>query len=124
MRRLSILVLGLLAASCASSPLEDPHYRAQVARLKVYETDERLPQGARVIGAVKGTSCKRNLYSTDNPKESQAFLQLKFGAVRLGANAVANIVCEDQGTSLASNCWKSVVCYGDAVLLPTPSSGQ
>ncbi len=111
-------------AACASSPLEDPRYRAQVARIRIYESDETLPPGSKVVGTVKGTSCKRNLYSTENPKESQAMLQVKLGAARLNANAVTNVVCEDQGTSFRSNCGKSVVCYADAVVIPASAPGS
>ena len=121
MRTLILFCVGicLVSAGCASSPLEDPAYRARVARLKVYESDEMLPPGSTVIGTVKGTSCKRNAYSADNPKQSEAFHQMKLGAVQMGGDAIANIVCEDQGTSLATNCWKSSVCYGDVVRLPS-----
>jgi hypothetical protein len=115
----AILAASTLVMACASSPLEDPAYRAKVAKLKVFETDETLPSGSRVIGTVKGTSCKRNAYSKDDPKQSEAFLQMKFGAVQMGGNAIANIVCEDQGTSFATNCWKSSVCYGDVIALPS-----
>jgi hypothetical protein len=120
MRRTLLAVTLVTLSGCASSRLEDPAFRARVARLKVYETDETLPPGSRVVGTVKGTTCKRNAYATEELKQSTAFLQMKQGAVSLGADAVANVVCEEQGTSFATNCWKSISCYADAVKLPTP----
>lgn len=121
-RSLALLSLPcfLLGTGCASSRLEDPQFRARVAKLRVFEANETLPQGARVIATVKGYTCKRNAYSRDELKESTAFLQMKQGAVAHGADAVANVVCEEQGTSFATNCWKSIACYADAIKLSTP----
>jgi uncharacterized protein YbjQ (UPF0145 family) len=121
-RSLALLSLPcfLLGTGCATSRLEDPQFRAQVAKLKVYETDESLPSGSRIIGTVKGMTCKRNAYATDELKQSTAFLQMKQAAVNLRADAVANVVCEEQGTSFATNCWKSIACYGDAIKFSTP----
>jgi uncharacterized protein YbjQ (UPF0145 family) len=128
MKRAFVALALVTLLGCASSKLDDPAFRAQVARLRVFETDESLPPGAEVVGTVTGTICKVSEYEFEDLTQSAGFLRMKEKAVRLGANALANVVTEERidlwrfaerTGSFATACWKEIPCHADAVKLAT-----
>lgn len=73
------------------------------------------PASATVLGPLTATSCKNKLWDKDATNED-AISQLRLLSRQRGGNAVGNLVCEQQqGTSLATNCWASVTCTGTAI---------
>ncbi len=69
-----------------------------------------------VIGRGKGLSCKGNLYSRTPVTEDEARQQLRANAVKMGGNALINIVCNyNRNVDWGNNCWESVVCVGDVI---------
>jgi hypothetical protein len=73
------------------------------------------PPSAPVLGPITATSCKNKIWDKDATAED-ATNQLRLMARQRGANAVGNLTCENQeGTSLAKNCWASVTCTGTAI---------
>lgn len=79
----------------------------------------------RYLGQVQGNSCK-NLMTDPPPSTNDAILRMRVEAVRLGANAVIDVACDDGGTDAwGTNCWASVTCKGTAVRLrstPMPAT--
>jgi hypothetical protein len=82
--------------------------------IPVYEARD-TPQRATVLGPVTATSCKNKMWDPAATSEN-ATAQLRLLARQRGGTAVGNLVCENQeGTSLAKNCWESVTCTGTAI---------
>jgi hypothetical protein len=90
-----------------------PELRRAAAGVRLI--DGPPPSGSKLVGQVEYLSCARQLGSS--PDMGAAREQLKFKAARLHANAVAAIACQEEGVSLADNCWKSIRCMGDAIAL-------
>lgn len=68
-----------------------------------------------VIQPITALSCKRLAWDPD-ASEVDAISQLQIKAARLKADGLANVRCESPlAATLQPNCWKSVVCHGDAV---------
>lgn len=82
--------------------------------IRTYEGRE-TPANATVLAPLTATSCKNKLWDKDATNED-ATNQLRLLSRQRGGNAVGNLVCEQQqGTSLATNCWASVTCTGTAI---------
>jgi len=113
------IALGLIGRDCfgASSITNlSPAQRARVAAMVVLEGHEANAPGNRVIGTVKGVSCRRFAWETAPASEAEAMQQLFIEAARVDANAVANAVCEVKNkVDWRHNCHHSVVCVGEAV---------
>jgi len=110
----SLTLLLSLFAACATSPPMSAEQRRAAASVRLL--DGAPPPGHQLLGEVQGLSCVRQAGSS--PDMNAAREELKVGAARLGGNAVASIVCREEGTSLADNCWKAIRCVGDAVRTP------
>jgi uncharacterized protein YbjQ (UPF0145 family) len=67
-------------------------------------------------------TCKRNLYASGAPSVEEARQGVKIRAAQLSANAVINMLCEhNQKVDWIRNCWQSIVCVGDAILIVDPT---
>ncbi len=116
------LLLGVVAAAsigCDSMPTRFVHVsaeeRALAAKLPVYR--EALPEGSyRMVGAVKGLSCRITVDDVYRVSEANAIEELQRATLRAGGNAVMEVRCEnvDQRDS-ARRCWRSIECHGMAV---------
>ncbi len=116
-----VIAAGLLLCSCIG-PL------VQVANVEESQAVElkstvrafhpgQTPKNAKALGPVEATSCKNKLWDKDATAED-ATNQLLLYARSMGGNAIGNLACEPTaGTSLAKNCWASVVCRGTAMLI-------
>jgi len=82
--------------------------------VRIFEARD-TPSSAPVLGPITATSCKNKIWDKDATAED-ATNQLRLMARQRGGNAVGNLTCENQeGTSLAKNCWASVTCTGTAI---------
>ena len=118
----AMLVLSLSVAACVGpltpvAKVDAATDRQLSATIPVYEPAQ-TPAGATVIAPITATSCKNKAWDKD-PSREDAVSQLRLYAAQRGGNAVGNLICEPpQGTSLATNCWSSMVCRGTAIRLP------
>jgi len=96
----------------------------------VFEAGSIPRDSHQILGAVEGIACKRNLYASGSPIMDEAKQGVRIRATQLGADAVINMICEDkQEVDWGRNCWQTVVCVGDAIVirdksLPSPPSRQ
>lgn len=80
------------------------------------------PPNAPVLGPITATSCKNKMWDKDATADD-ATNQLRLLSRQRGGNAVGNLTCENQeGTSLAKNCWASVTCTGTAIKVTDAST--
>lgn len=125
-----IIFLAILVVlpGCASNPpissltsLE----RERVSNIVFIESREIPKDSYKVLGSVEGLACKRNLHAPGAPAVEEARQGVKIRAAQLGANAVINLLCEEnQKVDWVRNCWQSVVCVGDAILVNDPKMLQ
>lgn len=91
------LRLALMSSDgAAATSITDlsPAQRSRAAAMVVLEHFDEASTGNRIIGTVKGVSCRRFAWETAPPSEPEAMQQLFIEAAKLDANAVANAVCE------------------------------
>ena len=111
----------VLLAGCASNPsvsslssLE----RQRVAEMVIFEAGSIPRDSYQILGAVEGIACKRNLYASGSPSMDEAKQGVRIRAAQLGADAVINMICEDKReVDWGRNCWQTVGCVGDAIVL-------
>lgn len=118
-----LLCLAVIACvcGCASNPsvsslssLE----RQRVAEMLVFEAGSIPRDSYQILGAIEGIACKRNLYASGSPTMDEAKQGVSIRATQLGADAVINMICEDKReVDWGRNCWQTVVCVGDAIVL-------
>jgi uncharacterized protein YbjQ (UPF0145 family) len=66
------------------------------------------------LGSVEGVSCKRS--SKEVASWEDAIRRTKYRAMQKGANAIANLSCEEpKGRSLTTLCFESIRCIATAV---------
>jgi hypothetical protein len=115
------IAFALLLSSCVGplvpvTRVDDSTAGELNQTIRTFEARE-TPTSATVLGPLTATSCKNKLWDKDATNED-AISQLRLLSRQRGGNAVGNLVCEQQqGTSLATNCWASVTCTGTAIKL-------
>lgn len=113
-------ILACLALTSCVGPLVPVTKVDETTAIELEQTIQAYdaastPTNATVLGTLTATSCKNKLWDKPATKEG-AIAQLKLLSRQRGGNAVGNLTCEAQeGTSLAKNCWESVVCTGTAL---------
>jgi hypothetical protein len=108
MRVLTVAFCGLAVSACSASLTPAQRQAAEGVRL----IDGEPPPGFVAVTEVEGDACVTN---TDvSPTPETARYDLKLQAARVGATVVANIYCVESGMDLGSNCWKTLMCRGDA----------
>lgn len=119
MHRLIVIgVCGLLNACMANPRIETMPsvVRANAAKMPMLRAAPDKPY--RVIGTVSGLSCNRNKYQAQDVTNEEALQGVRIKAAQLGADAVINTFCQkNSDTDWRNNCWASVKCIGDAILL-------
>ncbi len=115
-----LLFTGAFLAGCISVTTRNvtmlsAEQRAQEAKLPVHT--DTLPIGTyEFIEAVTGLSCQVNLSDSNRVSEAQAMEELRRASVRVGGNAVMNVVCDEYGRGQGRhNCFRAVECRGAAV---------
>lgn len=69
------------------------------------------------LGMVNATSCKNKTWDPP-PTRGDATMQLRVKAAAKGANAIANITYDEQGTDAwGTNCWSSITASADALVV-------
>ena len=125
MRRL--LVAALIAAPIAGCVGPNPDLGADVSGLPpapgasagavVITQDVTPPKGSRLVGPVRGTSCKNKMWDPD-PTNEDALEKLKVVAASQGANRISNVTYTAGGTSVMTNCWAPISASGTAYFAP------
>jgi hypothetical protein len=89
--------------------------RQRVDAIKIIE-DKNIEE-VKILKKIKTTSCKNQI--NDPPASRQnAIEQLKYIALENNADGIKNIVCSPkEGTSFIKNCWESITCSGDLVVI-------
>jgi len=113
------LILASFIAGCASNPHIDnlsSDDRAKVSQVQIFKGQPNRP--FQNLGQVDGLSCNRNKYQAQDVSESEALEGIKIRTVMLGGDAAINVLCQKSSdTDWVNNCWASVKCIGDAVIL-------
>lgn len=123
-RTTSMLVACAVASQmgCASNPSVSSlsSIERQRAVEMVVVTAGTLSRGSyQTLGSVEGIACKRNLYASGSPSMDEAKQGVRIRAAQLGADAVTNMICENkQEADMKRNCWQTIVCVADAVIVP------
>ncbi len=114
MRGLLVAFALLSACTPRSASLEDPVARRAIARIRIVQ--DAKSEEWKILKEVEGVSCRRSAYSPVAPSRDDATEQMKIAAGKLGADAIINIACAENGTDWGHNCFNSVVCHGDAAM--------
>lgn len=120
-----IAIIIFFVAGCASNPAISSlssETRAKVGKILFLENGVIPDDAYTVLGSVEGLACKRNLYASGAPRFEEARQGVKIRAAQLGADAVINMLCEEnQKVDWGRNCWQSVICVGDAISIKDKS---
>lgn len=104
--------MGVIRTAEVSSEVRE---RAQLVQVLNAPYSPSIVQ--KVVGAVTATSCKNKTWEPPATR-GDALLQLRIKAAELGANALTNVLFDEQGTDAwGTNCWQSITASADAVLL-------
>lgn len=121
--KLNCFVLCLTLASfitgCASNPRIDnlsSDDRAKVSQVQIFKGQPN--RQFQNLGQVDGLSCNRNKFQAQDVSESEALEGIKIRTVMLGGDAAINVLCQkNSDTDWGNNCWASIKCIADAVIL-------
>jgi S1-C subfamily serine protease len=125
--RLALLALPTLAACMGPMVtvvrLSSEEKQRLATKVPVFAVGD-APAGVYApAGPIAATSCKNKIWDPA-ATEDDAKAQLRFRAVQAGADAVIDVVCSSDSTSVATNCWSSVACQGSlARASRTPADG-
>ncbi len=90
---------------------------SQAQRVQVLPAGYQPSVVRSTLGMVNATSCKNKTWDPP-PTRGDATMQLRVKAAAKGANAIANITYDEQGTDAwGTNCWSSITASADAVVL-------
>lgn len=90
---------------------------SQAQRVQVLSAGYQPAMVRSTLGMVNATSCKNKTWDPP-PTRGDATMQLRVKAAAKGANAIANITYDEQGTDAwGTNCWSSITASADAVIL-------
>ena len=100
-----------------------PEERALAARLPVSE--QRPADGSyEAVARVRGLSCQINQADAYRVSEENALEELKRATFRDGGNAVVGVRCETYSRGEGPfNCFRSILCTGEAVRLESTPAG-
>jgi len=122
---LSIATAALLGGCIGPNPQMDVIKVAELDAATVSHAQrvQVLPAGYQpgmirsTLGMVNATSCKNKTWDPP-PTRGDATMQLRVKAAAKGANAIANVTYDEQGTDAwGTNCWSSITASADAILL-------
>lgn len=120
-RFLWLFIFLAFLTGCASNPsisALSSETRAKVSQIIFLESEAIPKESYEILGSVEGLACKRNLYASGAPSFEEARQGVKIRAAQLGANAIINMLCEEnQKVDWGRNCWQSVICVGDAITI-------
>ena len=95
----------------------------KAAQIPVFEFGHPAnhPPIADRLGIVSAYSCKHLLWDPPATKED-ALLKLRLKALEMGAHGIVDVVFENKGTGLDTNCWETWQAKGTVVTFQTISS--
>jgi hypothetical protein len=99
-----------VASGCASAPQRGPE--AQAAEVKVYRASQLLPAQYEHVRYLWVDSWRTALWLPSAASEAEGIASLQAESARLGANALINVSCIDQGSGSRE---PSILCYGHAI---------
>ena len=113
--RLSALIgSGLFALCAGTAPAQTPEPRAP--ELRQYTFSELNPGRYEVVSRPWGDAWRSAFWSPTFPTREQAVVALNNEAAALGADALLNVYCLDQGRWRgSSNTEPAILCYGIAI---------
>jgi hypothetical protein len=115
-RKSLLIAIGLSLTGCAANPSIYSLSRDQRARLHTIQvTIGGIDKPYETIGKAEGLSCLRKLDPPNIPTEAEAMSGVKINAALMDADAVINVVCQNNGVDWVNNCWRSIVCIGAAI---------
>ncbi len=107
-------VTGGVLAGCASAPTQEA--QAQAAEIKVYRMTELAGSRVEVVSHLWADSWTSSFWSPTYARQDDAIASLRAEAARLGADALVNVVCLDQGhPQWSQSAEPAILCYGSAV---------
>jgi len=110
-------VIGVLSGCVgAFVPIESAECAGAVvfeAGSQIRVVDAQETKVLKSLGIVEGYSCKNKLWDPAATADA-ATLQVKVAAAQRGATAISGTTCAEGGSSLATNCWQSFKCVGEA----------
>lgn len=112
-----IILMIIISTGCATNQYVgslSSDQRARIASIVIIHG--ATTRSYTVLGTVKGISCNRNAYRSQQLTEAEAIEGVKLRAASFSADAVVNLVCQaNSGADWVNNCFSSIVCIGDAV---------
>lgn len=94
-----------------------PEERRMALSLPIYNEGQLAGKKYNIINVVEGISCKNKMWDSAATK-SDAINQAKYWAGQQGADGILNVQCEvPRGTTRTYNCWESITCTAQAILL-------
>lgn len=112
---LAATTLGCVGPLVSVVDLDDSAVRRLHSEVDVIESERLERLSHELLSRVDATSCRNKLWEPAASSEN-AIDQLRYKARELGANAVADVTCNQPGlSSLLRNCWSTVTCSGVAV---------
>lgn len=118
MRLLVVACLFALSACTTTTLVKDPEMRRRAAAVQILSSEESTSDKVTIIKEVVGRDCCISCHR--DPSEETARTELRIAASKEGADAVANVICQQKGFSLSPACDRSIECRGDAVKLKPP----
>ena len=92
-----------------------PEERQAAQAMQIYLEPQLVGKNFRVVGVVEGNSCKNKMWDASSTRTA-AIEQLKYFAMKAGANGITNIECgQREETSLNTNCWELLSCTANAI---------
>ena len=114
----SLVCAACVVSGCASIP--EAEIEQRVADVKLYKTSELSTTSYESVGHVWVDSWRTAFWPPTYPTLEEALRSMRAEAARLGANAVVNTVCLDQGrSSWFGKSEPAILCYGNAVRIPS-----
>lgn len=123
-RKIAAAILTTSISLSGCGPFVETHQvtKEEASRLsgeiKIYQPSELSSLKYTTLQGLEAWSCKNKFWEPD-PTQSDALVQMRQKASAIGANGIKDLYCSNQGTSVATNCWSSIVCAGTAIKVDT-----
>jgi hypothetical protein len=112
---LPLMPIVILVTACATAPI-DPNLLKKANSMKVIKAEQRAEYPLNryeIIRDVIGVSCAKQAGSSPSADEARSILRLK--AAEVGADAIFLGSCEESGSTLKLDCWRSIECRALAI---------
>jgi hypothetical protein len=104
--------------------ISDRFVRKKIAAVRVIEEAQLKQLQYKIGDSVKGVSCKRNAFQSEDASEEIARNKLKIDAYEKGYNGVINVSCTEKRSDLRTNCHHIFLCYGDGIEITPQKTEQ